>query len=326
MTVNGPLPAEEMGITLTHEHVMVDFIGADSTGYHRWDKSEVIKTALPHIKAVQDLQVQTLIECTPAYVGRDPEILKRLSDQTGIQLVTNTGYYGAYDNHYIPESFYGMSARELASSWISEFENGIEGTGIKPGFIKISVEESDTLSQDHLKIITAAALAHLETGLVIASHTGPDQPAFEQIRVLKEHGVDPSAFIWVHAQGGTLEGNIRAAREGAWISLDNVDAGREPGTPFDVEWYAIRIMELKEAGLLHRVLISHDAGWYTAGEENGGSFRGYTGIFNVLLPLLKEKGCTQQDIDQILITNPRQAFSLKVILKNVLYTRISFLR
>ena len=312
MTVNGPIPSSEMGITLTHEHVLVDFIGADSTGYHRWNKQEVVEVVTPHLLAIQNLNVNTLIECTPIYIGRDPELLKRLSDRTGMHLITNTGYYGAVNNKYIPAAFYQMSAQEVSALWIEEFENGIEGSGIRPGFIKIGVNPDDTLSPEHKKIITAAALAHQKTGLVIASHTGPEQPAFEQIKVLEAHGVDPSAFIWVHAQKGTLEGNIRAARSGAWISLDNVNITRPPDAKFNVKWYAERITALKEANLLHKVLISHDAGWYSPGEENGGSFRGFTGIFKILVPLLKRSGFSQLDLDQLLITNPREAFTLKI--------------
>ncbi len=311
MTVNGPIPSSEMGITLTHEHVLVDFIGADSTGYHRWNKQEVVKVVTPYLSAIQNLNVHTLIECTPAYIGRDPELLKELSIRTGMHLITNTGYYGAVNNKYIPTAFYDMSAEEVSALWIEEFENGIEGSGVRPGFIKIGVNPDSTLSPEHKKIITAAALAHKKTGLVIASHTGPDQPAFEQIKVLEAQGVDPSAFIWVHAQKGTVEGNIKAARSGSWISLDNVNIDRPTDVKFNIQWYADRIVALKEADLLHRVLISHDAGWYSPGEENGGNFRGFTGIFEVLVPLLKRSGLSQMDLDQLLVINPREAFSLK---------------
>lgn len=311
ITVKGPIPATEMGTTLVHEHVLVDFAGADSTGYFRWDKDEVVKRVIPYLKEIQDLGVNTLFECTPAYVGRDPWVLKALSEQTGMHLVTNTGYYGAHGNHYIPQEFYKLSANELAQIWIDEFVNGIEGSEVRPGFIKIAVDGDDRLSPEHKKIITAAALAHQQTGLVIASHTGPDKPAFEQIEVLKSHGIDPSSFIWVHAQGGSLEGNIEAAQIGAWISLDNVNAQRPEGSEYDISWYAGRIDALRNAGLLHRVLISHDAGWYSPGEVDGGDFRGFTALFELLIPALEESGFSQNELDQLLVKNPMDAFSIR---------------
>jgi phosphotriesterase-related protein len=231
-----------------------------------------------------------------------------------VNFITNTGYYGANKNKYIPASFYKLDAQELADLWISESENGIEDTGIKPGFIKIAVDPADTLSAEHRKIITAAAITHLKTGLVITSHTGPDNPAFAQIDILKEKGVDPSAFIWVHAQGGTLEGNIRAAKDGVWISLDNIrkSSNIEPGAPNSVEWYADRIVKLKSEGLLSRVLISHDSGWYDPAKTGGGTFNGYIDIFDLFIPVLKEKGLTDEEIDQILVKNPQEAFKIKV--------------
>jgi phosphotriesterase-related protein len=228
-----------------------------------------------------------------------------------LHILTNTGYYGARDNHFLPTEFYELTAEELAQIWVNEFKNGIEGSGVRPGFIKIAVGSNDTLSGEHQKIIAAAALAHQQTGLVIASHTGPDAPAFEQISVLESHGVDPSNFIWVHAQGGSLEGNIKAARMGTWISLDNVNLNREEGSEYDIAWYTERILNLKNAGCLNRVLISHDAGWFRPEEADGGSFRGFTGIFTALIPALLEKGFTQKEISILLEVNPGKAFIIR---------------
>jgi phosphotriesterase-related protein len=314
MTVNGPESAGKMGITLEHEHILVDFIGADSTGYFRWNRDSVIEKMLPFVREAKENGVRTIVECTPEWLGRDPLLLKSLSRISGMNFITNTGYYGAVNNKFLPESFYRQSARELADKWINEAKNGIEDSGIRPGFIKIGVNPADTLSEDHRKIITAAGLAHLGTGLVIASHTGPDKPAFEQIGILRELGVDPSAFIWVHAQGGTVDGNIRAAREGAWISLDNIRkrGNLEPGAPNSPGWYADRILRLKEEGLLSRVLISHDSGWYDPAKPGGGTINGYNDIFESFIPVLKEKGFTEEEIDQILVKNPQGAFKVRI--------------
>ncbi len=139
------------------------------------------------------------------------------------------------------------------------------------------------------------------------------KPGFEQIEVLKAQGIDPSSFIWVHAQGGSLEGNMRAAKAGAWISLDNVNAGTKQGSNYDISWYAQRIGALKNAGLLHRVLISHDAGWYSPGEENGGDFRGFTALFSHLIPMLEEAGFSDGEVKQLLVENPMAAYSLRFL-------------
>ncbi len=314
MTVNGPVEPSAIGSSLVHEHIMVDFIGADSTGTFRWNRDSVIAKAKPFVDEAGKYGVKTIFECTPEYLGRDPLVLSELSEKTGMIFITNTGLYGAHYYKFLPQSFDSADYLTLAYKWTGEFTNGIGDTGIKPGFIKIGVNPDDTLSPSDTKLIQAAAITHLNTGLTIASHTGPDKPAFAQIEKLKNEGIDPSAFIWVHAQRGTLDANISAAREGAWISLDNVRERKdlEPGAPNSIEWYADRIIKMKEEGLLHKILISHDSGWYDPAIPGGGPYKGYTDIFEYLIPILKERGVTQDDIDQIMVKNPVEAYTVRI--------------
>lgn len=311
ITVKGKIPVEEMGISLIHEHILVDFIGADSTGYHRWEKSKVIERVLPFLMEAKQKGVKTIFECTPAYLGRDPLLIKELSEKTGINIVTNTGYYGSGNNKYVPKHAFDQTPEEMAKGWIDEFNNGIEGTGVYPGFIKIAVERKDTLSLLHAKIVKAAAIAHKATGMTIVSHTGTDGPAFAQLEILKSEGVSPEAFVWTHAQDGTFEGYLKAAKQGAWISLDNVNKSNldKPG---GVEWFVPMLTKLKKENLLHKILISHDAGWYNPGQDNGGTYRPHTDIFEYLIPALKENGFSQEDIDLLLIKNPQMAYAVKI--------------
>lgn len=314
MTVDGPVQPDKLGLTMSHEHILVDFIGADSIDNTRWNREKVIEKALPVLLEVKKYGLKTFIDCTPSFLGRDPVLLKELSQKTGLNIITNTGYYGAVKNRYIPGSFFTEDASQIAQKWINEFKNGIDGTGIKPGFIKIAVDPDDSLSYDHRKIISAAALAHLKTGLTIVSHSGPDKPALEQISVLKKMGVDPSAFIWIHAQKGSIGGIVKAASEGAWISFDNIRerANIQSGSPNSIDWYVERIMEIKKNGLWNKLLLSHDSGWYDPAKPEGGSFNGYTDIFKFLLPALKNRGITQSEIDQLLIKNPAEAFMVRI--------------
>lgn len=313
MTVTGPISSSDMGKTLIHEHVLVDWIGADSTGYHRWNRKDVLERVLPYVQKAREQGVRTMLECTPAYLGRDPFILKELSQRSGIQILTNTGYYGAIDNKFMPDHAWDENAKQIANRWINEYKNGIGNSDIRPGFIKISVSGEGPLSDLHEKIVRAATLTHLETGLTIVSHTTGDIPAVAQIKILKNAGVSPSAWVWTHAQEGTLENQIKIGKEGGWISLDNFnfDPSEEPDEQGNLDWFIQRISELKEAGLLNRVLISHDAGYFNPDEPNGGDFRNYTDIFEYLLPALREHGFTQNNIDQILIRNPRDAYGIR---------------
>jgi phosphotriesterase-related protein len=305
MTVNGPVPVGKMGVSLTHEHILVDFIGADSISSNRWDRSKVIEKSLPHLKKIKDSGCQTFVDCTPAFLGRDPLLLKALSDSSGLNIITNTGYYGANNNKFIPRHAFSETAEQLASRWIAEWTEGIDGTGIKPGFIKIGVDHG-SLSELHRKLITAAAMTHLKTGLIIASHTGPAIAAFEQIDILQKEGVSPEAFIWVHAQvEKDPASHIKAARSGAWISFDGLGGN-------NLQEYIRLIKIMKDNSLLNKVLLSHDAGWYDPGREDGGEYRGYSVLFEKLIPMLREENFSEAEINQLLVINPGMAFKIKI--------------
>lgn len=164
----------------------------------------------------------------------------------------------------------------------------------------------DTLSELHTKLIRAAALTHLHSGLTIASHTGRAVPAFEQLELLEKEGVAAEAFVWVHAQSEkNHQHHVKATQKGAWISLDGLDGS-------NLEEYLMMVRNLKEKGYLNKVLLSHDAGWYSPGENNGGNFRGYTILFEKFIPLLVQEKFTEADIKQLLVTNPAEAFEIRI--------------
>ena len=314
MTVNGPVAAKNMGTTLIHEHVFLDWTGADSIQPQQWDQEAAMRQILPFLRDMQTKNVKTMLECTPNYIGRNPILLKRLADSTGIQILTNTGYYGAVRDKYVPAHAYLETADQLADRWVQEYQKGIEQTNIRPGFIKIAVDGDAVLSAIDEKIVRAAARTHLRTGLTIVSHTGPDLPALQQVAVLESEGVSLKAWVWTHAQGGTDSMRVTLARKGAWISLDGlgwVAPVQHKGDSTPLYNYIHAIEHLKSAGLLHRVLISHDAGWYTH-KEPYARYEGYTYIFKGVLPLLRQRGMTEQEIEQLLVKNPRQAYTIRV--------------
>ncbi len=304
MTVQGQIRPGQMGTTLIHEHLLVDFIGAAETGPHRWDRTEVREVILPYLRELKAKGCDTLVDCTPTYLGRDVRLLQELAVDSEIQILTNTGYYGARDNQHLPPHAFEESADELAARWVKEFEEGIDGTAVRPGFMKIGVNSGE-LSDMHQKLITAAARTHKQTGLTIASHTGPAVPAFQQLEILQQEGVQADAFIWVHAQNEqNWEKHVEAAHRGAWVSLDGVQQDR-------IAQYVAMLTNLRKADLLHRTLISHDAGWYSPGEPNGGNFRGFTDLFDYLLPALAKAGFTRKDVRQLLKRNPKTVFQIQ---------------
>jgi len=286
-----------LGTALVHEHVLVDFVGADKVSRQRYDADEAFRTVLPHLIALKERGGRTLVECTPAWLGRDPALLRRLSEASGLHIVTNTGYYGAAQHKYLPAHAFDESAERLAERWTSEWLHGIEGTGIRPGFLKTGVD-AGPLSPVDRKLLTAAALCHRRTGLRIHCHTGDGRAAMDILTVLDEQRISPAAFVWVHAQNEkdrTL--HLRAARAGAWIELDGVSEESR-------EAHVSALMDLARAGYLQRALVSQDAGWYHVGEPAGGRFRPYTFLFDGFLPALRRAGLTERDVRSLLVDNP----------------------
>jgi phosphotriesterase-related protein len=305
MTVTGPVDAQSLGLTLMHEHILVDFIGAEKISRNRYNAEDVFRTALPHLKRVYELGCRTFVDCTPNWLGRDAALLQRLSKASGLRIITNTGYYGARNHQFLPAQVTKETPEQIAGRWIREFEAGIDGTTIKPGFIKIGVD-AGPLSELNTKIVSAAAMTHLQTGLTIGAHTGDGAAAMQELDLIEKHGVGPQAFIWIHAQSEKKpEMHLEAARRGCWISFDGVN-------PNSIERHVSLVNDMRESGLLQRVLISQDSGWYHVGEAGGGNFRGYDTLFTSFVPALREVGFDASQINQLLAGNPQRALTLQI--------------
>ncbi len=304
-TVLGSVAASDLGLTLVHEHVLVDFIGADRVSPDRYRADDVFRVALPYLEGAKRIGLRTLVECTPAFLGRDPVLLRRLSEATGLHILTNTGYYGAVRDRYVPAHAWRESASELAARWIAEASDGIDGTGIRPGFLKIGVD-SGSLSEIDRKLVVAAGRCHLATGLTIAVHTGDGAAARDILGTLAGEGVGPSAYIWVHAQNEqsrTLQ--AAAAAAGAWVELDGIG-------PHTASAHADAVADLVRRGHLRQILVSQDAGWYRVGEPGGGSYRGYSFLLESFTAALQERGLDAAQTRTLLVENPACAFAIGV--------------
>lgn len=291
LTLASSLPVTDAPSILVHEHVLVDFVGADLIRPGRYDRDEVFRVARPKLEELKRFGCRRMLECTPNFLGRDHELLARLSDTVGIEIWSNTGLYGAADHKFVPAFAHVETAAQLAARWLTESRQSW-----RPRFIKIGVNRGP-LDEIDRKLVRAAAITSRQTGLTIASHTGNGAAAVEQLEILAEEKVSPGRFVWVHAQSEkdhTL--HERVARAGGWVEFDGI--GRNT-IPFHLE--CVRFMAGRN--LLRRTLISQDSGWYHVGEAGGGNFRGYTFLYTDFLPLLEP---TQIPI--LMWENPRAAF------------------
>ncbi|MGH9340124.1 MAG: phosphotriesterase family protein [Acidobacteriota bacterium] len=308
-TISGTIDERNFGRVLVHEHVLVDFIGADQISRDRYDRDEAFRTMLPYLEEIVRQGIGSFVECTPMYLGRDPLFLKRLAEASGLQILINTGLYAAGEKEgrtepYLPSYAFQLSAQELAGGWLKEWFEGIEGTSIRPGFIKIGVNPGP-LRPISQKLVRAAALTSRQTGLAIAAHTARGVPALESLDILEQVGVAPHRYIFVHSQGEQDSALLlEYARRGGWLEFDGI-------SPESARRHLDLILRMLEAGYENQILISQDAGWYRPGEPSGGRIRGFTYLLETFIPMLRQVGIPEATLDHLLIHNPARVFSLR---------------
>lgn len=302
VTVHGDQSVDVNAIWLSHEHILVDFIGADSINPAAWQYAEVEEVILPHLNAIKQKGVKYFVDATPAFLGRHPRFLQQLSEASGLTIITNTGWYGARSDQHVPEAIHSMTHDQLSRVWIDEFNEGIGDTGIRPGFIKIGVDPDAVLDAVDRKLVMAAILTHQATGMTIASHTGGAAAFWPQVHLADSMGLPPQALIWVHAQNEDNDMEyVKAADLGYWISLD--------GLGWDIDRHFEKLVFAKEQGILDHILISHDAGWFDP-QKKEQSITPYTDIFDKLIPRLQAHGFSAEEINKLLQINPVRAFSI----------------
>ncbi|MBA2563760.1 MAG: phosphotriesterase, partial [Chitinophagaceae bacterium] len=291
--------------------ITTDFIGAEKIIQPPYNSDSAYNTILPFLVRLKEQGIKSFFECTPNYIGRDVKLLRRLSEASGINIITNTGYYAAVEKKYLPKHVYEESVEQLAQRWLNEWRNGIDGTAIRPGFIKLGVGEG-AIDSIETKLILAAINVHKQTGLTIAIHTGNGDAALSEYELFKNEGISGENLIWVHAQNGKAQEHISLAKNGVWLSFDGIS---EP----KIKEYVTYLKNMKAEGLLSRVLISHDDGWSVENEndkikllhfDNGNKIP-YTTIFDRFIKALEREGFTKEEIDTILVENPRKAFEIK---------------
>jgi len=302
VTVTGLIDPEKTGIMLPHEHFMSTF-GGEMIYEPQYDEEKLYAFVVPYLKSLKQMGCGTIADCTAAWFGREPEILKKCSEDSGVYVLTNTGYYGAANDRYIPEHAYKETADQLADRWLKEWEEGIDGTGIHPGFLKIGVDDGP-LSDIDRKLITAAARVHLQSGLVIAVHTGDNvESVKQQFDILNRENVHPGAWIWAHANKvKNLDDLVFAAQQGAWIELDGVSVENN-------ELHLEYVKKLKERGFLNQILLSHDGNSFRFNDRQP---KLYDDLFKTFIPMLRVNGFTDNEINQLVMVNPAKAYTIRI--------------
>ena len=185
-------------------------------------------------------------------------------------------------------------------------ENGIEDTGVKPGFVKIGIDEikseSAGLSPIDEKLVRASALASRRTGLAVTCHTGGGPAGLTAAKIFIREKADPGRFIVAHSDSHGLPTNRMVAELGAWVSFDAI--GRQPLASH------LKLVHAMTEKYSSRLLLSQDSGWYWVGQQNGGEVRDFNYISDVFLPALRNGDMSEAGIRKLMVQNPANAFAI----------------
>jgi phosphotriesterase-related protein len=304
-TVTGPIDGDSLGLILPHEHLVTDLRTPDQPGQGEADPDDVVRVMGPHLDDARDAGITALVECSPPGVGQNPAAIQALANYCSLALIMPTGLYR---QQWIPADKLAMTDTQLTDWMIGEIADGIQGSDVRAGFIKMGVS-NEGITPDEARNLRAAARAARETGVIVASHTsGPlgGEHALEQLDILASQGLPGEQFNWVHAQHADVSYHVKAAQRGAYIGFDNLK-------PAEEDRYLALVLEAIHAGLAERILLSHDNGWYRPGEPDGGAsqVRGFTYLVYGFLPRLRRKGVPDDLIKMMTETNPARAFRMR---------------
>jgi len=301
ITTLGPKRVDELGLILPHEHVFVDLRTWDQPGYAQAETADVIALIAPEIARAQAAGVTALVECSTVGVGRRPDILKAVSEATGLPLVVPTG---VYREPWIPDWIQAATEADLRDWMTGELSDEIRPDGVQAGWIKLSAGD-DGLTECETKVLRAAAAAGLATNAVIGSHTIRGRVVRDQLKIIEEAGYSPERFIWIHTQAEPdFDLHVEIARRGAWIEYDAIGSDQ-----LSDDFFVENIQRVLDAGLGDRLLLSHDRGWYDPALPGGGTPKPFTYLSETFLPKLRQAGVDKPTLHQLTRSNPFRAFA-----------------
>jgi phosphotriesterase-related protein len=298
-TTLGPKRADELGIILPHEHIFVDLRTPDQPGYAVAEAADVVRLMAPEVEAAKARGVTAIVECSTGGVGRRADMDLAVSLATGMPIVVPTGNYR---EPWIPAWVATATEAELEAFMLHEMTEGMDGTPVLAVWIKISAGDEGITTLEE-RILRAAARAAQHTGAIIGSHTIKGRVVMDQLDIIEAEGYRADRFISIHTQAEPDFGlNLAVAERGAWIEYDNI--GNTPDGPM-----AERIVKVLEAGYGKQLLLSHDRGWYDPGQPGGGVPKPFTHLFDVMLPMLRQRGVGDETIRQLTVANPFAAYA-----------------
>lgn len=331
-TVLGDIPAEDAGVVLTHEHTLIFWPGADIDHRAAFDHDDVVAGLSEEFKLGTDLfGLRTLVDCTTTEMGRHPKMMCEASRRSGVHVVSATGFF--CESMGIPYHWRRQSVDEIAEFFIRDVTEGIVGTDVKCGIIKVSSGQDDAFPKPspvgphgrHLgvfedRVFRAAARAQKATGIPITTHIDPSDwqvcnIGLEQLELLMEEGADPAKIIIGHTFYASIDQLEAILERGAYVQLDNI--GTEWRGLSDDNAVAL-LRQAIDRGYAKQLLLTFDRFWYqmrgerpfTELDPEVATRMPLTFLPDTFIPLMRAHGIGDDDIRSIMVDNPARLLAV----------------
>jgi len=317
-TVLGAVDSADLGRTLIHEHLFASFPGAAFDPLRYLSKEELTAKCVSRLGRLKDIGVRTFVDPCPIEMGRDVELMADVSRKTGVHIVCATGFY--HEGPGIPYYWQGQSMREIADFYISEITHGIGKTGVKPGLIKCATSKVPTELEE--RFLTAASMAHRETGVPILTHTTGGLGGPEQQAIFAKNGVEPHRCLIGHCcDNPDSYYHHEVARGGTYIGFDRIGFDNPPS-----EVIAVNAAKLIASGFEKQLMMSMDSCCHIQGKsirkpptedplelkrlvDEGIWPPDQRYLFDTFVPMLRDEGLTDAQIMPVFDENPIRFFA-----------------
>lgn len=320
-SVLGPISPGDLGVTLMHEHLIFGYPGWQyDSAAPSYDREKVAGICVEKIREVQQYGLKTIVDATPNDGTRDPELYKMVAEKTGVNIICATGLYteseGAAAYFKSRAAFSGDPKRivhEMYETFMKDISRGIGDSGVKAGVIKVGTSKGLITPYEEM-VLEAAVMAQKDTGAPIITHTEAGTAAPRQAEFLISKGADIKRLMIGHMCGNAnLQYHLEVLQKGPFIAFDRFG--------LDVVFPDVlrtgTVIGLIGLGFVRQIILSHDsiiqwlgrdfplpepalplvANWHMAH------------IFKNILPALKKANITDEQINAILVDNPRRLFA-----------------
>ncbi|WMC91339.1 phosphotriesterase family protein [Kineothrix sp. MB12-C1] len=299
-TVNGLFDKEELGITMCHEHLALDLSlvrGDDDSTFH--DRNLIVE----ELNKMKAYGVKTVVEVTCGDMGRDVRALREISDVCDIHIIAATGcYLEAYHNEFIRYA----KAEDICDIFEKEAVEGIGETGIKAGIIGEVASGMGEMAPSEERVLIAAAMASVRTGLAVTTHCQMGSLALEQSKILQENGMNPDKIILGHLDlANNRDYYVKVLSTGVNIGFDTI--GKSAYLSDEIR--ADNLLWLLEKGYEDHIVLSQDISRKSYLSAYG-NYSGYMTVMKDFVPLLKKKGIKEEDLEKLLIRNPARILDI----------------